>query len=167
MAKASREDSLYSREEVRAKILVLLHMSIECALKCVVALADPNGDLIERYKVVKGGGHSLAKLVDLIAAPEFDGILRDRLKAFNPPGVTLRYGFELIVSDPDRLFESGRSPGLEDDKLNDAFELAEATCEIANRLHKAVYKSIFEWQNGDSPQRVVARIKDAINRNWK
>jgi hypothetical protein len=166
IAKASKKDPLYPRDEIRAKVLVILHMSIECALKCAIALAEPEGELVTRYKTLKKGGHDLGKLLAAITVPDFDG-LRDRIKAFNPPGVGLRYGFELMILNPDRLFKGGRRPGLGDSQIEDAFQLAQAVYKVTDKLYKAAYGQSFQWKNGDSPKRVIDRIKDGVHRGWK
>lgn len=164
LAKAAKSDPLYSREPMRAKALVLTHMSLECSLKCMIALERPDKDLGHIYKIIKKCGHDLSKLVGAISSSALDVRLRDRLRSFNPPGVNLRYGFEVMMLNADTLFDPGRSPQFEDSKLNEAFELAEFVCELATGLHKTTHPEYFKWENGDSPQRVINRIKRASSK---
>ena len=161
LAKAAREHQLYARESMRAKTLVLVHMSIECSLKCIVVVERPTKDLGYIYKIIKKCGHKLSDLVDLISMHVLDHELRAHLKQFNPPGVGLRYGFEVMILNADKLFQSDRSPHFQESQLDEAFKLAEFVSELATGLHKTTYPENFKWENGDSRQRVIDRIKQA------
>lgn len=164
LAKAAKGDHLYSREPMRAKVLVLIHMSIECALKCMISLERPDKDLGQIYKIIKKAGHDLSKLTSAVNSSALDANLRARLRNFNPPGVNLRYGFEVMLLNADTLFSPGISPEFEYAKLEEAFELAEFVCELATGLHKTTYPEDFVWKNGDNPQRVIQRIKRASSK---
>jgi hypothetical protein len=164
LAKAAKDNHLYSREPMRAKVLVLIHMSIECALKCMISLERLGDDLGEIYQIIKKAGHDLSKLTAAVSSPALDVVLRSRLRSFNPLGVNLRYGFEVILLNADTLFSPGRSPEFEDAKLEEAFELADFVCELAIGLHKTTYPEHFVWKDGDNAQRVIQRIRRASSK---
>ena len=165
IARAMKNEPLYAREPMRAKVLVLLHMSIECALKCMIAMEREKKEVEKIYKIIKNGGHNLTKLANAITSQAMDPRLRDRLKKFNPPGVNIRYGFEIMMLTGDDLFSPGRRPEFEDRELDDAFDLAGFMAELANGLHKTTYQGSFRWENGDSPARVIEKIKRASTKS--
>ena len=159
LAEAGKSHLLYTREPVRAKVLVLLHMSIECALKCMITIERQNKDFAHIYKIIRKCGHDLSKLSSAITSTALDPRLRSRLKAFNPAGVNLRYGFEVMLLRVDQLFTPGENPEFSDAKLDEAFDLAKFIWELTTGIYKTTYTSAFTWANGDNPTRVINRIK--------
>lgn len=165
IANAAKHHTIYSREPMRAKILVILHMAIECALKCIIATERPDKELPHIYKIIKKNGHDLNKLLSAIIEPAINESLRDRIKIFNPPGVHIRYGFEVMMLMADAIFSPGRSPEFSDQMMDEAFDLATHMVELATGIHDTAYRSTsFTWENGETPEIVVERIKKASSK---